>query len=267
VTSAANATVKLLRSLERKKARTESGLFLAEGARLAEEGLAHGWRPAHVLAGAEAIERPKLRALLTRLRDAGARVLTASPRLLASVAKKDNPQTILTAFEHRLSQLDAWETSGPRLWVALYEIRDPGNLGTILRTADAAGADGVALLGPCCDPFSIEAVRASMGSIFAMPLALARPADFTRWTQTAGARVVAATMQGDRRHDEAAFGERCVLLLGNEQVGLPAALEAAADARVRIPMRGAADSLNLAAAAAVLIYEAWRARGFAGSRP
>ena len=105
VSSSANATVKLLKSLDRKKARSETGLFLAEGARLAEEALNHGWAPAHVLAGASALERPQTAALLARMKKAGARVLTASEKVLAAVSRKDNPQTVVAAFKQRLSKL------------------------------------------------------------------------------------------------------------------------------------------------------------------
>jgi TrmH family RNA methyltransferase len=265
ITSTANDTVKLLKSLDRKKARSETGLFLAEGARLVEEALSHGWSPAYVLAGAGALDRPKTADLLARMKQAGARVLTANEKVMASVAHKDNPQTVIAAFRQRLSQLADLETTGPRRWVALYEVRDPGNLGTIVRTSDAAGVDGVILVNQCCDPFSVEAVRATMGSLFAMKLVEADFASFDAWHRKAGAQVVAASMRGTRRHDATSYSERSIVLMGNEQAGLPQDVEATCDALVRIPMSGAADSLNLASAAAVMIYEVWRGRGYAGS--
>ncbi len=265
ISSTANDTVKLLKSLDRKKARTETGLFLAEGARLAEEALNHGWSPAYVLAGAAAMERPQTAALLARMKQAGARTLTASEKVLAAVSRKDNPQTIVAAFRQKLSDLAQLPTEGARRWVALYEVRDPGNLGTVIRTADAAGCDGVILVGQTCDPFSPEAVRATMGSLFAMPLAAASFADFNDWRGRAGAQMAAASMRGTRAHDETAYGEKSVVLMGNEQAGLPETVEAECDALVRIPMMGAADSLNLASAASVMIYEVWRAHGYAGA--
>ncbi len=258
--------MKLFRSLDRKKERVETGLFLAEGARLAEEALDHGWAPASVLAGQSALERPQTAALLARMKKAGARVLTASEKVLAAVSRKDNPQTVVSAFKQHLSQLDDFPFDGARRWVALYEVRDPGNLGTIVRTADAAGCDGVVLIGQCCDPFSVEAVRATMGSLFAMPLAAAKFEDFNAWRTKAGARMVAASMRGATPHDKARYGERSVVLMGNEQAGLPPAVEGVCDELVRIPMMGAADSLNLASAASVMIYEAWRSCGYSGAR-
>jgi RNA methyltransferase, TrmH family len=265
VSSPANGTVKLLKSLDRKKARTETGLFLAEGARLAEEALNHGWSPAYVLAGVNALERDQTAALLARMKKAGARVLTASEKVLGSVARKDNPQTVVSAFKQKLSKLSDLPTDGPRRWIALYEVRDPGNLGTIVRTADAAGCDGVILIGQSCDPFSVEAVRATMGSLFAMSLVATKFDDFNAWRSKAGARMVAASMRGKRAHDKADYGQRSVVLMGNEQAGLPTDVEALCDELVRIPMMGAADSLNLASASSVMIYEVWRSRGYAGA--
>jgi TrmH family RNA methyltransferase len=267
VSSSANSTVKLLKSLDRKKGRSETGLFLAEGARLAEEALNHGWAPVHVLAGAGALDRPQTAALLARMKKAGARVLTASEKVLAAVSRKDNPQTVVAAFQQRLSTLSEFPTGGARRWVALYEVRDPGNLGTVIRTSDAAGVDGIILVGQTCDPFSVEAVRATMGSLFAMPVATATFADFSAWRSKVAARMVAASMRGRRGHDKADYGEKSIVLMGNEQAGLPEAVEAECDELVRIPMMGAADSLNLASAASVMIYEVWRSRGYAGSGP
>ena len=265
ITSTANDTVKLLKSLDRKKARAETGLFLAEGARLAEEAISQSWIPVVVLAGAAAMERPKTADLLARMHKAGARVLSATEKVMASVAHKDNPQTVIAAFRQRLTELAELKTTGPRRWIALYEVRDPGNLGTILRTADAAGVDGVILVNQCCDPFSVEAVRATMGSLFAMKLVAANFDAFEDWRRKADAEMVAASMHGEQRHDAKRYSDRSVVLMGNEQAGLPAAVEAACDALVRIPMSGAADSLNLASATALMIYEVWRGRGYAGS--
>lgn len=266
ISSTANDTVKLLKSLERKKARTESGLFLAEGARLAEEALNNGWLPAYALAGVGALERAQTSDLLARMKKAGARVLTASERVLAAVSRKDNPQTVIAAFKQRVSNLSEFPSDGTRRWVALYEVRDPGNLGTIVRTADAAGVDGVILIGQTCDPFSVEAVRATMGSLFAMPIAEAEFDDFNAWRKSVSARMIAASMRGARAHDKADYGQRSIVLMGNEQSGLPVDVENQCDELVRIPMMGKADSLNLASAASVMIYEVWRGQSYARAR-
>jgi RNA methyltransferase, TrmH family len=252
--------VKLLRSLDRKKERHETGLFLAEGKHFAEEALGHGWKPAYAFADSADIDAD----LLTRMRAAGARVLTTTDKVLAAISGKDNPQAIVSAFHRRVVQLDDLPVSGPRRFVALYEVRDPGNLGTIIRTADAAGCDGVILVGTTCDPFSVEAVRATMGSIFAMPVAVATAEAFFAWRSASKVGVVAASMRGDHAHHEVQYADRACVLMGNEQSGLPRAIEVRCDELVRIPMAGRAESLNLAIAAGVMIYEAWRAQGYRG---
>ncbi|MEM6625599.1 MAG: RNA methyltransferase [Pseudomonadota bacterium] len=262
ITSAANASIKLLRSLDRKKARADSGLFVTEGERLVREALDNGWTPRILLVGDEALMRGHTVETIDRAHKAGARILLTSARLLGAVSKKDNPQTLIAAFQQRDLTLGSFATNGPRRWIALYEVRDPGNLGTIVRTADAAGVDGVILVGQCCDPFAVETVRATMGSLFSTPLARATPKDFLDWRAAAGARLAAASINGDRRHDAADYGDKSVVLMGNEQAGLPPEMEAACDVLVRIPMRGAADSLNLAQATAVMTYEVWRDRGY-----
>jgi TrmH family RNA methyltransferase len=172
---------------------------------------------------------------------------------------------VISAFRQRLATLADFPVTGPRRFVALYEVRDPGNLGTVIRTADAAGCDGVILIGTTCDPFSIETVRATMGSLFAMRIAATSFEDFNAWRATADARMIAASMRGDHAHDKATYGERSIILMGNEQSGLPPDVEAACDELVRIPMMGKADSLNLASAASVMIYEAWRNSGYKGA--
>lgn len=265
ISSTANDTVKLLKSLDRKKERVETGLFLAEGARHAEEALANGWVPAYAFASQAALERPQTRDLLLRMKSAGARVLTGTEKILVTLSRKDNPQAVISAFKQRETTLADLPTTGQRRFLALYEVRDPGNLGTVIRTADAAGCDGVILIGQTCDPFSVEAVRASMGSIFAVPFATAGFEEFSAWRTAAGVRMIAASMRGTRAHDKATYGERSVILMGNEQSGLPTEVEDQCDELVRIPMMGKADSLNLAIAASVMTYEAWRAAGYKGA--
>ncbi len=262
ITSASNPVAKRLRSLERKKGRLETGLFLAEGARLVGQGLARGWDPDTVVIAADALDRDYVAAIARDAANRGARVLRAPAQLMGRLTRKDNPQAVLGAFRQQAPTLDTLPRAGAARLLALYEVRDPGNLGTLLRTADCAAMDGVVLLGPCCDAFSVEAVRASMGSIFDIPPIAAGWDDALAWMVETGCQIVAASMRGDRRHDAAQYAERSVILMGNEQAGLPDAVEAACDLRVRIPMRGGADSLNLAQAAAIMIYEAWRQGDF-----
>lgn len=263
ITSAANPQIKLLKSLHTKKGRAESGLFLAEGARLAFEASELGVWPELMVVSEAALERPQVRAVIEGARKHGARCIETSEAILGQIAKRDNPQTVIGAYRQRYAALDALD--GETI-VALEAVRDPGNLGTILRTADSTGVGGVVLLGPSCDPFSVEAVRASMGSIFAMPIARASFDDLLRFKTARGAALIGASLKGAPLETETPAPARAVLLMGNEQSGLPAEMEAACDLLVRLPMRGRADSLNLAIATAVLIYDIWRRRSYAGAR-
>lgn len=265
ITSTSNDLVKLMRSLERKRSRRETGLFVAEGARHAAEALHYGWEPTAAITSKAMLERSASKPLLETLKTQGARVVTASERVLGAVARKDNPQSLVTTFRQKPLVLENLETEGARRWIALYEVRDPGNLGTIIRTADAAGVDGVILIGTCCDPYSPEAVRASMGSLFAVPIAETETDEFLSWTTTNEAEVIAASMRGDRLTTTLPASERSVILMGNEQAGLPEDVEARCSQLVKLPMQGRADSLNLACASALMIYEVWRAHGFEGA--
>jgi TrmH family RNA methyltransferase len=265
LTSPSNPLIKALKGLERKKERTETGLFLAEGARIVGEGLARGWTAETVVIAADMAERPQIAALAREAEKGGARVVLAPERLMSKITQKDNAQSVVAAFHQRHlapAGLPAPKAGAP-LYVALYEVRDPGNLGTILRTADCAGASGVILIGTCCDPYSFEAVRASMGSLFDMPFAHASFDEFETWRRARRLTVSAASVNGTVRHDAAPLQGPSVILMGNEQAGLPAPVEAACDQLCLIPMRGGADSLNLAQATAIMVYEAWRQRGYA----
>jgi TrmH family RNA methyltransferase len=267
VTSASNATVKLLRSLAQKKHRREHGLFLAEGLRICTEALDSGWTP-RILAMAQGERHhPLARRLAHATLGAGGRVIEVSPDLLSSLTGKDNPQAVLAAFPTRPFGLEGLATAP--LYLAAQAVRDPGNLGTMLRTCDAVGAGGLILVGDCVDPDSVEAVRASMGARFTVPVARTDLPGLLGWRDATGARLVGAAL-ADTATDWAAetYAPPTIILVGNEQAGLPDDHVAACDALVKMPMRGRADSVNVAVAAAVLLYRALdRQRGSTRLRP
>lgn len=265
VTSPSNPLMKSLKALHAKKGRQESGLFLAEGVRLAFEAAELGIWPEVLCVSGAALERGPVARLAADAEAAGVRVIETSEAILAQVARKDNPQTVIGAYRQNLAPLTEWALKTPALVVALEGVRDPGNLGTILRTADSVGADGVVLIGACCDPFSVEAVRATMGSIFNVPIARADFPPFNAWRQNHGLALIGAYLDGETSPAAFAAGAPLALLMGNEQSGLPPDMAAACDARVRLPMRGRADSLNLAIATGVLLYDIWRRRDYAGA--
>jgi TrmH family RNA methyltransferase len=263
IASAANPLIKTLKSLHAKKGRSETGLFLAEGARLASEAADLGVWPEILVFSESALERPQVRALTQQAEGRGVRCIETSEALLAQISKRDNPQTVIGAYKQNLAPLDALAGD---IIVALEGVRDPGNLGTILRTADCVGVQGVALIGPSCDPFSVEAVRASMGSIFAVKVARATFEELQHFKKQRAFDLIGASLHGAPLAAEAQAPKRTILLMGNEQSGLPPEMEAACDLLARIPMRGRADSLNLATATAILLYDLWRRRSYDGAR-
>lgn len=238
---------------------------MAEGGRLVRQGLDGGWQPNCIAVTAEGLSRSHIADLAVRARAAGGRIIEVPERLLSQITSKDNPGGIAAAFEQRHCRLDDMENAETEIWIALYEIRDPGNLGTIMRTADCVGASGLILLGTCCDPYSQEAVRASMGAVFDIPFIATEFDAFDQWRQRKSAMLVAASINGTQHHDKIDYGRRITILMGNEQAGLPQRIEAACDDLALIPMRASADSLNLAQATALMTYEAWRAQGYHGA--
>jgi TrmH family RNA methyltransferase len=263
ITSTSNPQIKTLKSLHLKKGRAETGLFLAEGARSALEAADLGVWPEILVFAPAALERPQVRGLIEQAEARRVRLIETSESVLGQIAKRDNPQTVIGAYRQRLAKLE--ELDGDPI-VALEGIRDPGNLGTILRTSDSTGAGGVVLLGESCDPFSVEAVRASMGSLFATKLARASFDELMQFKQKRGATLIGASLKGAALDADRTIGARAIVLMGNEQSGLPSHMEDACDLLVKLPMRGRADSLNLAVATAVMLYDLWRRRGYDGAR-
>ena len=252
VTSLANPTVKAVRALHQRRARQESGLFLVEGLRSITEAVELGHRPKIMLHAAGAAAHPLLRAAA----DVADETLEVSEAILAKISRKENPQMVLGVFGQRLNRLSELPISPSGCWVGLEAVRDPGNLGTIIRTADAAGCAAVLLIGECCDPYSVEAVRATMGSIFAVPLVEVSRAAFLEWRRDWPGAVVGALLGAQTDYRATPWRAPNLLLMGNEQAGLSAELAQACDVAVQIPMRGRADSLNLAVATGLMIYAA-----------
>jgi TrmH family RNA methyltransferase len=179
--------------------------------------------------------------------------------VLSSITRRDNPQMVVGIFEQRWKKLDDLSPAANETLVALDRVRDPGNLGTIIRTADAAGASAVLLVGECTDPFSLETVRATMGSVFAIPVVKCSAEEFLAWQKRAGGQVVATHLAGAVDYRTVDYTRKAtILLMGNEQSGLPDSLAKAANRTVRIPQQGRADSLNLAVATAIMLFESRR---------
>ncbi len=259
VASSANSTLKRLRSLKEKKYRRAEGLFLAEGLRICTEALDSGWVPQILVFADGKGDHPLVRRLVQATLGEGGQVIETSADLLSGLTGKDNPQAVAAAYAVRPNRLADF-APGRRTLVA-ERLRDPGNLGTLLRACDATATGALILLDDCTDPTSPEAVRASMGAFFTVPTFAAGTEAFLAWKAQHGARLVGAALDpraGDYRLDS--YGAPALLLVGNEAQGLPDALKAACDSLVVMPMRGRADSLNVAMAGTLLMYQALHAQ-------
>ncbi len=261
VTAFSNSTVKRLRSLRDKKARREEGLFLAEGLRIVAEARDSGRLPEIIAFSAEGAKHPLAAEIIAASEAQGAEAIEVSPDLLSKMSGKDNPQMLLAAYRQQDTSLARIDRGTAPLWIVAQALRDPGNLGTILRTSDAAGAGGLILVDDSADPFSVEAVRASMGALFTQDIATARWPEFVAWLRSGDGQLVGTSLKATQDYLEADYQPPCFLLIGNEQQGLPADYEAECDSLVKIPMAGRADSLNAAMAAAVMAFAiraSWR---------
>ena len=254
ITSLQNERVKLIRSLDMRKVRRESGLFVAEGTSVLVTARDAGWKPKVLAFLAGSTTTGIQRELLGWAQDAGAECLEVSEAVLGKLAAKDNPQTLLGVFEQRWVPAPR-DLAASDVWIALEGVRDPGNLGTIIRTADAVGAGGVVLIGNSADPYSREAVRATMGSVFNTPLVRLTIDEALDWLSGWPGDIAGTHLSASEDFRVRGYRSPTLLLMGSEGPGLSAELSAACTRLVKIPMVGRLDSLNLAVATALMLYE------------
>lgn len=256
IESLSNPLVKRMRLLREKRHRRAEGLFLAEGLRIATEAREAGVLPQWLFLAEEGTGHPLAQALIAATLAAGGEVVDTTPAILSKLSGKDNPQAIVGIYTEPKTALAGLDRDAAPIWLVAERLRDPGNLGTMLRTGDAVGAGGLILLDESTDPYAVEAVRASMGAIFTQALVQAQWDEFLPWLR-AGQGQLVATWLGDDTQDYQAvrYAAPTFILVGNESQGLPPAYAEAADVRVKMPMMGKADSLNAAVAAAVMAYE------------
>jgi RNA methyltransferase, TrmH family len=269
ITSAANPTIKAIRALRQRKEREARGLFFVEGIRLVGEAVQLGAPIAQLVVAPDLLASGFGRELVAQQVAAGVPAIEVSAEVFAGLSQKDGPQGLAAVVGQRWEPLETLELGAPPGWVALERVADPGNLGTILRTADAVGMSGVILLGPGADPYDAGALRSSMGAIFAQRLARASFAEFLEWRRRVGAFVVGTSDAAATDYQAPVYPQPLVLLMGSERAGLSAEQQAACDLVVSLPMRGRSDSLNLAVATGVMLYELLaqrRQRGAATTR-
>ena len=239
ITSPHNPTLKLIRSLSEKRHRQEAALFIAEGEKVLERARAEGWEPAYLLTTTHC--EPWGEAALMKVDD----------KIMGSISAQSNPPRQIGVFRQRWAE--AVKPEG--VWVALEDMRDPGNLGTIIRTADAAGASGVILAGQSCDPWSPDCVRATMGSIFGVPLVRLEQKQLLACLKEWPGESVGTHLKATESYRRS-YKAPCLLVMGSEGRGLSDEVTAACSTLVRIPMQGGAESLNVAIATGLMLFEA-----------
>ena len=256
VTSLTNPIVKDLRSLALKKFRDQQGVFLAEGLKLVIDALEQDWRIKTLVFAKSGKGNKMVEQVAARTFAKGGLVLEVTEKVIAAITRRDNPQVVVGVFEQQYQHLASLRPKHNDVYIALDRVRDPGNLGTIIRTADAVGAKGVILIGDTTDPYSLETVRATMGSVFSVPLYKTTENDFLNWRKGFSGLIVGTHLKGAVDYRTIPYANKpVVLMMGNEQQGLPDNLANACDKLARIPQAGRADSLNLAIATGVMLYE------------
>lgn len=256
VTSLANPIVKDLRSLSLKKYRDQQGVFLAEGLKLVIDALDQDWRIKTLVFAKSGKGNKMVEQVAARTFAKGGLVLEVTEKVISAITRRDNPQMVVGVFEQQYQPLNGIHPVEGDVYVALDRARDPGNLGTIIRTADAVGAKGVILIGDTTDPYSLETVRATMGSVFSVPLYKASESEFLNWRKGFSGLVVGTHLKGAVDYRTIPYRKKpVILMMGNEQQGLPDNLAETCDKLARIPQEGRADSLNLAIATGIMLYE------------
>ena len=259
ITSLSNPIIKDIKSLTQKKNRDASNKFIAEGLKLVIDAIDRGWEIEILIYSKAAVQKEIVQKTAAKVVANSGLVLEVTEKVLTSITRRDNPQMVVGVFKQKFTELDKIKPEIGDTYIALDRVRDPGNLGTIIRTADAAGIKGVILVGATTDAFSIETVRATMGSVFAMPISKCDVEDFLKWQSTHDVSVIGSHLKGSVDYRTIDYTSKpTILLMGNEQAGLPDELALKCDQLARIPQVGDVDSLNLAIATALMSYEARR---------
>lgn len=258
ISSRANERVKQVRALANRRERDSRGVFFAEGERLVRAAVENRASIEQVVVAPERLTETE-RSLLDRI-DARLPVLEVTGAVFDSLSFRQESQSIGVVVEQRWEELAQVRGTG-RCWVALPDIQHPGNLGTVIRTCDAVGGDGVILIGRTTDPYHPIAVRGTLGAIFSQRIVKTMAPEFARWVVSSGCTVAGTSPDGDRDYREADYASKpVVLLMGSERTGLSDELKTLCDVLVRIPMAGYVESLNLSIAAALVMYEVYRQR-------
>jgi len=260
IVSTSNKHIVEARKLKQRKYRQASGRFMVEGLQLLHMALDAGAAPHEVFYCEEQLVSPEAAALLEGFRRAGGELLRVSPRVMQALSERDEPQGLAVSFAISEMPLTSLTLSGRDLVVVLDRLQDPGNLGALIRAADAVGAGAIVLVEPCVDPFDPKSIRGSMGSLFNVPVvSTADVSGLFAWLGKNGLRAVGADPHLGELWGEGLWKGGVALFLGNEARGLSKDLALHIQSWVRLPILGKAESLNVAVAGGILMYTWLRA--------
>ena len=255
ITGFSNPLVKQVRSLREKKHRKRERKFLAEGLRIMTEAREAGFLPEMLFRVKDRDVHSLEIVLEEAVLAAGGDVVETSADILSKLSGKDNAQAVVGVYADHATPLIEIDRNSAPIWLVAQAMRDPGNMGTMLRTGDAVGAGGLILIDDCTDPFSVEAVRASMGAIFTQKIVSTTWDAFLPWLRSGVGQLVGTSLETEHDYQSAKYTAPCFIMTGNEAQGMPADYAAECDVLVKMPMLGKADSLNAAVATAVMAYE------------
>lgn len=259
ITSGSNALLKHARKLRRRKRRDEEGRFLIEGFTPVFQALEHGAEIETLIVAPELLTAPRAADLMAMATEAGVSVAEVSSVAFGTISQRDNPYGVAAIGRAHDLRLRDLAVAGDSLFVALDAVGSPGNLGTIVRSVDAAGGSGVITIGDSTDVWHPSSVKASMGAVFSVPVChVDLPADATSWCRDTGITIVTTSAHAATAHWETTYPSPALFLFGSEGSGLDHRTLDSGDLAVRIPMAGNATSLNLAVAVGILLYEARR---------
>jgi len=254
ITSTSNTKIKFIRKLRTKKFRDENQLFYIEGPRIISEALDAKWNFDQVFYSQELINDHYSKQLLGKIMESGVDSYEVEKQVFESFSIKDGPKGLAAVLHQKTYEMN-YLNRRPGLWVGLDRIQDPGNLGSIMRTLDSVGGSGIILIDQCTDPFDIAAVRGSMGAIFSLKIIKTNNNTFMQFLAGKDLPMIGTSDRADNDYLAIEYNKDMILLMGSEREGLSETLIEGCDKLVCIPMVGKSDSLNLAVATSICLYE------------
>ncbi len=255
ITSTANEQIKAIRKLKDRKYRNETGTFYIEGIRIVLEALTVPERVQTILYAPELVDSQVADEAVQKAYKQGVRIVDVSSSVFESFSLKDGPMGLAAVVKQSWQSLLKVLPNDMGIWIGLDSVADPGNLGTIMRTADAVGAQGIFLVDHCTDPYDPSAIRASMGAVFDLQFVKLTSSEFIDWKQLNHVYAVGTSDASKTDYESVDYPENMALMMGSERQGLQQQLMDCCDQMVSLPMVGKSDSLNLAVATGVMLYE------------